>query len=164
MAKFRFEELVAPEATRVTAHLAGAGAGDQLPNATYSDAEIGKAVKMTADSRYGLCAAGDPIEGFVVATEPATVDGFCLGTVQTDRRKVVTVDAGATLAVGDYVVTGAVVAKGTKLSAPQAVKKPATPTTIVEGLAQSRFAWRVVSLLGGNGSAGSVVLIERVNA
>jgi hypothetical protein len=164
MAKFRFEELVAPEATRVTAHLGAAGAGDQLPNATYSDAEIGKAVKMTADSRYGLCAAGDAIEGFVVATEAATVDGLCLGTVQTDRRKVVTVDAGATLAVGDYVVTGAVVAKGTKLSAPQAVKKPATPTTIVEGLAQSRFAWRVVSLLGGDGSAGSEVLIERVNA
>lgn len=164
MAKFRFEELVAPEATRITAHLGAAGATDQLPNATYADTEIGKAVKLTAESRYGLCTNGDAIEGFVVATEPATVDGLCLGTVQTDKRKTVVVDAGATLAVGDYVVAGTMVAKGTKLTTQQAVKKPTAPSTIVEGLAQSRFAWRVVSLRGGNGSAGTEVLIERVNA
>ena len=43
---------------------AGNAAGDR-----YSDVDQGKLVKLVAESRYDLCAAGDAIEGVVVAVE-----------------------------------------------------------------------------------------------
>ena len=52
---------------------------------TTSTAELGKIVKLVGESRYGLAAAGDQIEGFIVAVESATLDGYTIGSVKRSR-------------------------------------------------------------------------------
>jgi hypothetical protein len=60
------------------------------------------------------------------------------------------------IAIGDYVVAGAVVAKGTGLSGYPKVRKATSQTP-------GPFAWRVVSLgTAGTGAVGTVGVIERI--
>lgn len=158
MAKFQFQELIVtePETARLGA---GTGAANNV-----TDSEIGKPVKLAGDSRYDLCAAGDAIEGFISAVESYTADGYSIGSVQFKDRKAVTFDGlqatpgtGA-IAVGDYVVAGTAVAKGTALSVPAKVCKATSQTA-------GHFNWRVVSLgSAGSGAVGTAGVIERVNA
>lgn len=157
MAKFQFQELIVtePETARLGA---GTGAANNV-----TDAEIGKPVKLVGDSRYDLCAAGDAIEGFITAVESYTADGYSIGSVQFTDRKAVTfdgiqLDGTGVLAVGDYVVAGTAVAKGTALSVPPKVRKATSQ-------AVTHFTWRVVSLgSAGSGAVGTTGVIERVNA
>ena len=193
MAKFQMKELVGVEP--ITARL-GAGTG----SANYvDDKEIAKAVKLVGESRYGLAAAGDPIEGFITAVETYTADDYSIGSVRLNGRKSVTFDGleatpgTGTVAVGDYVVCGTVVAKGTALSAASSVKvckatnQPgvaivstvATADTAAavkvqldavlalaaDQTANALYAWRVVSLgSAGTGAVGTTGTIKRVNA
>lgn len=154
MAKFKMQELIGT--TPVTARL-GAASG----SANYmTDVEIGKPVKLVGDSQYNLAAAGDPIEGFITAVETYTADDFSIGSVFADGRKRVTLDGlqatpgTGVIAVGDYVVTGTVVAKGTALSGPPKVCKATAQTAIFHN-------WRVVSLEGTT-AVGQFATIERV--
>lgn len=161
MAKFLFTELITPNSPATAARL-----GSASGSANYlDDKEIGKFVKLGGDSRYNLCAAGDEIEGFIVATEPASVDDFSFGSVQTGKggvvRKGVVLDGlqatpgtGA-IAIGDYVVTGTVVAKGTALSADAKVCKATTQADAKN----TPFAWRLVSASGS--AVGSTGVIEK---
>ena len=157
MAKFKMQPTVDTEC--ITARL-GAGSG----SANYvTDLELGKPVKLAGDSQYNLCAAGDQIEGFIRAVETWTADDFSIGSVQYEGRVKVTLDGlqatpgtGA-IAVGDYVVAGTAVAKGTSLgTADPKVCKATTQTGMY-------FAWRVVSL-DGTTAVGQTATIERVNA
>ena len=155
MAKFQMKELIGTEP--ITARL-GAGSG----SANYvTDVEIGKPVKMVGDSKNGLCAAGDQIEGYIAAVETYTADDFSIGSVQFEGRKRVTLDGlqatpgTGTCAVGDYVVAGTAVAKGTALTVPMKVCKATTQTGMY-------FAWRIVSL-EGTGAVGQIAVIERVS-
>lgn len=157
MAKFKMQPTVDTEC--ITARL-GAGSG----SANYvTDLELGKPVKLAGDSQYNLCAVGDQIEGFIRAVETWTADDFSIGSVQYEGRVKVTLDGlqatpgtGA-IAVGDYVVAGTAVAKGTSLgSAYPKVCKATTQTGMY-------FAWRVVSL-DGTTAVGQTATIERVNA
>ena len=155
MAKFQMKELIGTEP--ITARL-GAGSG----SANYvTDVEIGKSVKLAGDSQYNLCAAGDQIEGFITAVETYTADDFSIGSVQFKGRKRVTLDGlqatpgTGTCAVGDYVVAGTAVAKGTALTVPMKVCKATTQTGMY-------FAWRIVSL-EGTGAVGQIAVIERVS-
>ena len=155
MAKFQMKELIGTEP--ITARL-GAGSG----SANYvTDVEIGKPVKLVGDSQYGLCAAGDQIEGYIAAVETYTADDFSIGSVQFEGRKRVTRDGlqstpgTGTCAVGDYVVAGTAVAKGTALTVPMKVCKATTQTGMY-------FAWRIVSL-EGTGAVGQIAVIERVS-
>ena len=155
MAKFQMKELIGTEP--ITARL-GAGSG----SANYvTDVEIGKPVKLVGDSQYGLCAAGDQIEGYIAAVETYTADDFSIGSVQFAGRKRVTLDGlqatpgTGTCAVGDYVVAGTAVAKGTALTVPMKVCKATTQTGMY-------FAWRIVSL-EGTGAVGQIAVIERVS-
>ncbi len=155
MAKFQMKELIGTEP--ITARL-GAGSG----SANYvTDIEIGKPVKMVGDSQYGLCAAGDQIEGYIAAVETYTADDFSIGSVQFEGRKRVTLDGlqatpgTGTCAIGDYVVAGTAVAKGTALTVPMKVCKATTQTGM-------DFAWRIVSL-EGTGAVGQIAVIERVS-
>lgn len=158
MAKFQMKELIDTDV--FTARLgAGTGAGNNV-----DDKEVGKAVKLVGDSQYNLCTAGDQLEGFVTSVEVATQDGYSIGSVGYEGRKEVTFDGlqatpgTGTVAVGDYVVAGTVVAKGTALSAPVKVCKATTQTGMY-------FAWRVVSLgSAGTGAVGTTGIISRVNA
>ncbi len=133
---------------------------------TYSSKEIGKAVKLTAESRYELCAAGDAIEAVVSSSNlesQGTLDGYSIGGITYGGYKAVTFDGlqatpgTGSVAVGDYVVTGTVVARGTALSGPLKVTKA---TTQADAKA-APFKARVVSLgSAGTGAVGTVGFIE----
>jgi hypothetical protein len=161
MAKFQLNELIRPYDTNDTVRLAdGTGAGNQL-----SDADVNKFVKLKGESQYGLCAVGDEIEGFAVSASDAggaLYDGFLLGTIQKEGRKLVTLDGiqatpgTGTVAVGDYVVAGTVVPRGTKV--PGGAPRVCKATAVASGIA---FTWRVVSLKG-TGAVGQLAVIERV--
>ena len=157
MAKFKMQPLIGTEV--VTARLgAGTGAANYV-----TDVEIGKPVKLVGDSQYNLTAAGDQIEGFINSVETFTADDYSIGSVMADGRVKVTLDGlqatpgTGVIAVGDYVVAGTVVAKGTALAgAYPKVCKATTQTGMY-------FAWRVVSL-DGTTAVGQTATIERVNA
>lgn len=158
MAKFLMVETIYSEKV-VTARVGTTGT-------PLKDADIGKAVKLIAESNYGLAAAGDAIEAVVSSSNYAnqgTVDGFAIGGVISKGFKAVTFDGlqatpgTGTVAVGDYVVTGTVVAAGTKLTGPLKVTKA---TTQADAKA-APFKARVVSLgEAGTGAVGTVGLIE----
>lgn len=159
MAKFKFKELIGAEpfTTRL-----GAGSVNSTPANAYTDKEIGKFVKLSGDSAYSLCAAGDPIEGVVAAVESYTADDFSIGSVAVEGRKRVTLDGlqatpgTGVIAVGDYVVCGSVTALGTVLPGPPKVCKATSQ-------AASHFNWRVVSEEGTT-AVGQFATIERTNA
>lgn len=174
MAKFIFTELVDP--TKIRIETARLGAGTGAAN-NWDDKEAGKFVKLTAESRYDLCAVGDPIEGRVNSVEAATQDGYSIGGVQHNGRCQVTFDGlqatpgvGA-VAIGDYVVCGTVVAKGTALTAAANVVKATMQPGITEAatvgdvndmLKVGMYAWRVVSLgSAGTGAVGTTGIIQR---
>lgn len=158
MAKFKYG-VILNEDTMVTARL-----GDSTTAGTnlLADADVGKFVKMIGDSQYGLCAVGNEIEGVMNTVNTATADGYAIGGVQKEGRVAVTLDGlqatpgTGVIAVGDYVVTGTVVARGTALSGakPKVCKATAAATGVV-------FKWRVVSL-DGTTAVGQTGLIEFV--
>jgi len=148
MTKFLMTELV-DIAEVATARLGGTPAAGN-PNG-FTDKEVGKFVKLTAESRYALCAAGDPIEGRISSVETAPMDGISVGGVMKEGRFQVTFDgleatAGTgVVALGDYVVCGTVVAEGTALSAPaKVVKATNQPNTAI------------VSTVGGADTAAAI--------
>lgn len=157
MAKFQFTELVDARHKVITARLGIVGG-------TYTDKEVGKLVRQTADSRYELTPVGAEIEGFIVAMDSgSTQDQYSLGSVQQDGRLTVVLDGlqatpgVGTIAIGDFVVTGTPVAKDTSLGAsyPKACKATAAGSGLV-------FTWRVVSMANVSGAVGVTALIERV--
>ena len=152
---------------------------DTVANAgNYSDKEVGKPVKLTAESRYALCAAGDLIEGVVSSVNGGSYDGFSIGGIVSSGLKEVTFDglqatAGVgVVAVGDYVVAGTPVAAGTALTAPMKVCKATIQPGVTEAadapavndhINAAKYMWRVVSLgTAGTGAVGTVGIIERV--
>lgn len=147
---------VLPSTAAVTTRLGISGIANN-----YSDKDIGKFVKLIGESAYGLCAQGDPIEAYITSVEAATAQGYSVGGVQQEDSKAVTCDglqatAGVgVIAVGDYVVCGTVVARGTALNEPARVCKATSQ-------AVSFFNWRVVSLGVGAGVVGTQALIELV--
>ena len=160
MTKFIMTELVDTSNVQ-TARLGTVGVAGQ-----YTDAEVGKFVKLIAESNYGLVAQGDEIEGRISSVEAATMDAFSVGGVMDEGKFAVTFDGlQATPGVGnvairDYVVAGTPVAKGTSLSVGGVPAKVAKATAAGNTL---NFKWRVVSLgLAGTGAPGTVGLIEQI--
>lgn len=158
MAKFQFKETLSQLDVVITARTAdGTGAANQL-----ADADVGKLVKLAGDSQYGLCAVGNEIEGVLqTADEFGLQDGFKLGSVRTNGRLTVTLDGlqatpgTGTIAVGDFVVAGTPVARGTAQTTPPKVCKATAAGSSLN------FKWRVVALYG-TGAVGQTALIERV--
>lgn len=152
MAKFQISETIHSEKVH-TVRLGATGAGNQ-----YGYEENGKAVKLSGDSTYVLAAAGDTIEGIVSSSnypEQGTVDGYSIGGIFRTGYKEVTFNG--VVAVGDYVVVGTVVAKGTALTGPLRVTK-ATDQAVAKA---APFKARVVSLgSAGTGAVGTVGVVE----
>jgi hypothetical protein len=149
MPKFLIKETIPTEAKSMRLG-ASATATDRL-----KDADVGKFVKLVAESQYDLAEAGDAIEAYVTSLETSTVDGFAFGGIcnTVGAYKEVTFDD--TAAIGDYVEVGVVSARGTPLAGP--------PHVQVADSATVPFAWRVVSLgAAGTGAAGTIGVIERV--
>jgi hypothetical protein len=174
MAKFQMQERIL-EGDKQSARLAnGTGSAN-----VFTDADVGKAVKLVGDSQYNLCAAGDPIEAFVSSMESATLDNYSFGTVQVSGRKEVLADGlqatpgTGTIAIGDIVVASTAVARNTALadqSSQKVVKAtnqpgavPADLTAAGQQAKNAAWAWRVVSLGSvGTGAVGTKIVIERV--
>lgn len=159
-AKFLIKETILASTPKTVRLGAGTGSANNV-----DDKERGKAVKLVGDSRYDLCAAGDPLEAFITSVEVATADGYTIGGVADEGYKEVTFDglqatAGTgVIAIGDYVLAGTAVAKGTALTTAQKVVK-ATDQAAAKA---APFAWRVVSLgSAGTGAVGTVGVIEPV--
>lgn len=159
MAKFQMREVLGQ-----TAETARLGAGNAA-NQRFNDSDVGKLVKLAGDSRYDVCATGDQIEGRVTSVDTAIADGFSTGGVQKGPRFHVTLDGiqadgTGSIAVGDYVVAG----PQTALNAPTVGGAKVRKATDQAAAKATPFAWRLVSILTGNGSAGSTGTIERVGA
>jgi hypothetical protein len=158
MPKFDMKVNISPYAVADVTRL-GAGSG----SANYlRDTEVGKFVKLVANSRYNLCVVGDAIEGVISSVEPASQDDFSMGSVRKDQpiRVAVILDGlqatpgtGA-INVGDLVVCGTPVAKDTAL--------PAGGPRVCRATAQTAalFNWRLISATGS--AVGSTGIIERV--
>lgn len=139
------------------------GAGSGTSN-NVDEKEVGKPVKLVGESRYDLAVAGDQIEGFITSVELATSAGFSVGGVLEEGSTFVVFDGlqatpgTGTVAVGDYVVAGTAVAKGTSLTTfPKVCKATAAGNTL-------NFKWRVVSLgTVGTGAVGTTGTISRVS-
>jgi len=137
------------------------GAGNAAIN-RFTDVEAGKIVKLVGESRYDLAVAGNPIEGLISSVEPATSGGFSVAGVVQYGKVFATADGlqatpgTGVIAVGDYVVTGTVVAKDTAMAGyPKVTKATSQALTF--------FMWRVVSLgQVGTGAVGTTIVIERV--
>lgn len=191
MARKFFFTATVPSSPAITSRL-----GAQ--NAPYKDTELNKLVKHTTESGHVLCAAGDQINGQIVGVENATADGYGIGSVNRHDRIHVVFDGDqatpgtGTLALGDQVVCGTVVAKDTALGAndPKVCKATVQvgtvaastiPTTnsaadikiaidaslviVADQLAKLATGniWRVVSLgTAGTGAVGTAGVIERV--
>lgn len=160
MARDHYMTPVVPDAAAKVVRL---GAGNLEAN-RWDSKEQGKLVKLVAESRYDLCAAGDAIEGIVYAVELAPQNGYTIGSVvSASETRINAVADGlqatpgtGAIAVGDYVVAGTATAKGTALTTYPKVCKATSQTP-------GAFAWRVVSLgTVGTGAVGTQIVIERV--
>lgn len=156
MAKFLITELV--DVSEVESARLGAGTG---PANVLSDKEVGKYVKLVAESRYDLAVVGNEIEARISSVEAATMDGYSFGGVNSEGRFAVTFDGlqgtpgTGVIAVGDYVVVGTPVAKGTALTIPPRVCKATGAANTLN------FKWRVVSLGAvGTGAVGTAGVID----
>jgi hypothetical protein len=159
MARDHFIAPTAPTDEAVAVRLgAGSGAANNL-----TTAEVGKFVKLVAESRYNLAAAGNEIEGVIFSVELAPQNGFTVGGVVEEGILNVTFDGlqatpgTGVVAIGDYVVCGTPVAKDTALTGyPKVCKATGAVTTLT-------FKWRVVSLgTAGTGAVGTTGVISYV--
>lgn len=156
MAKFQITETIHSERV-YTVRLGNTGAAN-----LFSDADVGKPVKLVDSGRYELCAAGDAIEGVVSSVESSTYDGYTIGGIYRTGIKAVTFDGSqaagtGTVAVGDFVVAAAPAAKGTALTGPLKVRT----ATEQDDAAAAAFKARVISLGDANtGAVGTVGYIE----
>lgn len=138
---------------------AGSGGANNL-----TTAELGKFAKLVGESRFDLCAVGDQIEGVIAAVELAPQNGFTVGGIQEQGTFDVVFDGlqatpgTGVVAIGDYVVTGTPVAKGTALTtAPKVCKATAAGNTL-------NFKHRVVSLgTAGTGAVGTTGTVRSVS-
>lgn len=174
MAKFQMTELLKNEDVSTVRLGPGTGSANQ-----FNDKDVGKLVKYVADSRFDLCAAGDPIEGLVTSVESASLDGYSVGGIQFSERATVNADGlqatpgTGTILVGDYVVCGTVDARNTaKTLAYAKVCKatnqpgtlPADLTAAGNQIKNALYAWRVVAITVGTGAVGDTLVIERINS
>lgn len=152
--------------------------GDAAGNLTT--AETGKLAKFVGESQYDLADTGDFIKGRIQSVMPKTEGGWTVGGVTCPNTMIVVADGlqatgAGNLAVGDYVVAGAKVAKGTPLSvggSPHSKVRKATnqlgsvPADLTAAAYQAKYAaegaWKVVSLYReGTGAPGTLVVIQK---
>lgn len=160
------QHYVVPQGTIDNTITVRLGAGNTA-NDNYTEYEVGKPVKLVAESRYDLCAAGDEIEAIVTSVELATQGGYSIGGIRAEGLVYATADglqatAGTgTIAIGDYVLAGTATAKGTALTNYFKVVKATTQANAKA----TPYAWRVVSLgTAGTGAVGTTIVLQRVAA
>ena len=131
----------------------------------FSDNDVGKAVKLAADSQYNLVAAADAIEGVVTSVETNLYDGFYLGGIQTKGYVNATAygsqaapGTAVALTVGQYVLAAVPAAVQVAETLGQLRVVSATTQAIA---ATAAFKARVVSLGAvGTGALSTSIVIE----
>ena len=160
MAKFLITPTVHSEKV-ITARLGGNTSGTRM-----NDKDVGKPVKLSGDSAFGLCSAADMIEGLVTSVETGIYDSYVLGGVvrsgfaYATARGLQATEGTGTLAVGDYVLAGTQTAVQTAMAASYFPVVKATDQAAAK--ANLRRA-RVVSLGPvGTGAVDTAVVIELI--
>lgn len=127
-----------------------------------TDADIGKPLKLSAAGTYTLCADGDNIDGWLVAIDPETVDGYAFGTVQIGGRVYAQLDGASTFG---YVVEAAAPAtvrtaepSGYGQVSSHAVIAIGSPTSAQYKTYIESKKWRIVS---GAVTDDAIVLLEK---
>lgn len=154
MANFGFNLLThSPERLNVISTRLGASAGlvDR-----FTDKDVGKAVKLGANSNHVLCENGDEIQAFVDNIDSGgTNGGYSFGGVTRGNRGVrmpaqIGANQGATAAkLDDLVVADDQLAVGNK-DAGAAQVRTGTPAI---------NKWRILAM-DGDGTAGTKVILE----
>ncbi len=159
MSRDHFIKPTAPEGDVTAVRLgAGSGAANNL-----TQLEVGKFVKLAGESRFDLAAVGNELEAIIYSVELAPQNGYTVGGILEESTLAVTFDGlqatpgTGTVAIGDYVVVGTPVAKGTAQTVqPKVCKATAAGTAL-------NFKWRVVSLgAAGTGAVGTTGVIKNV--
>lgn len=139
------------------------GTNTKAAGGHYTDADVGKPVKLTAAGVYALCADGDNIDGFIDSISEFTQDGWSFGTVQLGGRRWVMLSGSA--AVGTFVEAAAPSAAHTAetdnlgLVSIHAGLALGSTDTVDEAIALiTSKKWRVIS---GAGTTGTVALVEK---
>jgi hypothetical protein len=157
MPKFNIQPTIHSE------HIRSVRLGGNASNTRATDRDIGKPVKLTADSNYTLCAVGDAIEGIITSVETNVYDGYAVGGI-VSKGYVFAIANGAqgtpgtgSLTVGQYVLAAAptaiqVAKTGAYLQVVSATNQATAAT--------AAFRARVVSLNDTNGAVGTTVVIE----
>lgn len=129
-----------------------------------NDNDVGKAVKLTADSNYTLVAAADAIEAVVTSVETGVYDGYSLGGIQAKGYVNATAygtqaaPGTGTLSIGQYVLAAAPAA--VQVAETLGILRVVSATTQATAAA-AVFKARVVSLGPvGTGAVGTTVVIE----
>ena len=126
-----------------------------------TDADVGKPLKLLADGRYGLCADGDGIDGWLVSVEPYTQDGYAFGTVQIGGRVKAVCDGAITF--GYMVEAAAPAAARTAETSYGKVSVSGEYAAGVDTVAEllpymQRKKWKVIS---GTGGDTTTVVLEK---
>lgn len=130
-------------------------------NTAPTRAEVGKPVKLSGPDTYTLCGDGDPIEA-LIASDLSSLTGATRGgklLIGIVKKGIFKAKAGEALAIGDYVVSGAVPALGTEL--PENAAGEQLPV-VKKGTNTTPFQCRVVGFDGGTGAQDSTVVVEFV--
>lgn len=139
---------------------------DTVANSGHlTDADIGKPVKLLAAGRYGLCADGDGIDGWLVGVN-GTKDGYAFGSVQIGGRIYAQLDGASTFG---YVVEAAAPAAArtaetsgygqvSSSGAYAGVQGTAVDTTAELLPYMHRKVWRIIS---GAVTDDAIVLLEK---
>jgi len=146
MSKFAFKELVS-DGDIITAKL---GSDTVANSGDLNDNDIGKPVKLSAADTYNLCSDGDLIDGFLVAVEPYTADGWAIGSVQISGRKRVELDVTA-ISIGGAVEAAANAAANT---APTNGLGVVSEHTIA---ATDHKVWRLISGTATDGDTTAII-------
>lgn len=136
---------------------------DTVANSGHlTDADIGKPVKLLAAGRYGLCADGDGIDGWLVGVNPDTKDGYAFGSVQIGGRIYAQLDGASTFG---YVVEAAApaAARTAESSGYGQVSSSGAYGAGVDTVAEllpymHRKVWRIIS---GAVTDDAIVLLEK---
>lgn len=121
----------------------------------FSDADIGKAVKINTGGYLELCTAQDEIFGIVTSVEPYTKDGHSIGSVACDSgAQAYATDTDGDLTRGANVVGDDQTALGTADTYGAKIQPRATPAV------GDMHLWFVVEIYGTG--AGRKCLIQKV--
>lgn len=154
--KFNFRVLTqSPERLNVVTAKLGA----DNTHSGFTDADIGKPMKMGTQGNFQICATGDAIEGFLDNVDGGpTADGMTIGGVaRGDRGFRVRAKVAGASAVLDYVVADANSAIGVKDASGLGVVKPSGTSG-----ATTASGWRIIAFDSDAASGtDAIAVLER---